>query len=76
MEYYWKDGDNSSNLLKEYKLYIQDKPECIPVGCVLPSAVAICWGGLPQCKLGYPPPRCGPGDPLSDPGGLSGPWPP
>ena len=30
--------------------------ECIPVGCVPPAAVAICWGGLPQCMLGYPAP--------------------
>ena len=36
------------------------KQECIPVGCVPPSAVAICWGSLPQCMLGYPPPRYGP----------------
>ena len=27
--------------------------ECIPVGCVPPTAVAISWGGLPQCMLGY-----------------------
>ena len=29
--------------------------ECIPVGCILPAAVAVSWGGgLPQCMLGYP----------------------
>ena len=45
------------------------KQECIPVGCVLPAAVAV-GEGLPQCMLGYPPvcgpgdpPMCGPGDP-------------
>ena len=34
-----------------------EKQECIPVGCVPPTAVAICWGGvcLPQCMLGYSP---------------------
>ena len=37
--------------------------ECIPVRCVPPTVVAVCWGDLPQCMLGYPPPRCGPGDP-------------
>ena len=31
------------------------KQECIPVGCVLSAAVAICRGGLPQCMLGYTP---------------------
>ena len=37
--------------------------ECIPVGCVLPAAVAFYHGGcLPQCMLGYPPPKCGPGE--------------
>ena len=41
------------------------KQECIPVGCVPPAAVAICcWGWcLPQCMLGYTPPRCWPGTP-------------
>ena len=34
--------------------------ECIPVGCIPPVAVAICWGCLPQCMLGYIP-RPGPG---------------
>ena len=30
------------------------KQECIPVGCVPPAAVAVCWGVcLPQCMLGY-----------------------
>ena len=54
------------------------KQECIPVGCVPPAAVAVCWGGLPQCVLGSPlrvwawrpprldpstsPPGCEPGD--------------
>ena len=48
------------------------RQEYIPVGCVLPAAVAVCWAGgrcLPQCMLEYPPgvgletpPRCGPGD--------------
>ena len=52
--------------------------ECIPVGCVLPAAVAVCWGGgvclsacwdTPRCGPGNPPsvgletPLCGPGDP-------------
>ena len=40
------------------------KQECIPVGCVPPTAVAICWGVLPQFMLGSPP-RFGPGDPRS-----------
>ena len=33
------------------------KQECIPVGCVPPAAVAICWGEgcLRQCMLGYNP---------------------
>ena len=31
------------------------KQECIPVGCVLSAAVAICSGCLPQCMLGYTP---------------------
>ena len=46
------------------------RQECIPVGCVPRTAVAICWGVLPQCMLGYTlpglgldTPRCGPGDP-------------
>ena len=58
------------------------KQECIPVGCVLPAAVAVCCRGcLPQCMLGYTPlgldldppntPRCGPGDhPLARPPNL------
>ena len=51
--------------------------ECIPVGCVPPAGVAVCWGGcLPQCMLGYtpgpgpgepPPLGCGPGDPPHPP---------
>ena len=32
-----------------------NQQECIPVGCVLPMAVAVCRGGLPQCMLGYSP---------------------
>ena len=34
---------------------INEKKECIPVGCVTSAAVAICWGEgcLPQCMLGY-----------------------
>ena len=56
--------------------------ECIPVGCVLPAAVAISWGrGLLQCMLGYTSPlglgletpQSGPGDPLVV--GLETPWP-
>ena len=46
------------------------KQECIPVGCVPPAAVAICWGCLPRCMLRYTPrsvglepPQCGPGPP-------------
>ena len=35
--------------------------ECIPVGCVLPAAVAICWGGSASVHTGIPP-RCGPED--------------
>ena len=31
------------------------KQEYIPVGCVLPTAVAVGGGGLPQCMLGYNP---------------------
>ena len=63
----------SSNLKK--------KQECIPVGCVPPAAVAICWGVClsacwdtpPSVDLeppGYGPrdsPGCGPGDPPARP---------
>ena len=59
--------------------FLMVKQECIPVGCVLPVAVAISQWGLPQSMLGYTPlgvgletplgvgletpPRCEPGDP-------------
>ena len=37
--------------------------ECIPVGCVPPTAVAVfSGGGLPKCMLGYTP-QPGPGHP-------------
>ena len=38
--------------------------ECIPVGCVPPAAVAMCWcgGGSASVHAGIPP-GCGPGDP-------------
>ena len=44
---------------------IYNTQECIPVGCVPSAAVAVCYGGgcLPQCMLGYTPPRPRPGDP-------------
>ena len=45
--------------LKKRKYFLQ---EYIPVGCVPPAAVAVCWGCLPQCMLGYPL-GCGPGPP-------------
>ena len=64
-------GRLSKSLLK----LIQTQ-ECISVGCVPPTAVAICWGCLSHCMLGYPlglgletpwvwawSPRCRPGDP-------------
>ena len=37
--------------------------ECIPVGCVPPAAVAVCWGGSASVHAGIHPPRCGLGDP-------------
>ena len=55
--------------------------ECIPVGCVPPAAVAVCWGGvcLSACWDTPPgvgletPPQCGPGDtPRPDPS--TSPW--
>ena len=68
-----------------YKLWLIDvtkcisKQECIPVGCVLPSAVAVegvcpsaCWDTPPTLGVGLEtpsgvgleiPPGCGPGDP-------------
>ena len=55
----------SSTVLSQFVdlLNHYDKQECIPVGCVPPAAVAVCWGGdLPQCMLGYLP-GCVPGDP-------------
>ena len=54
------------------------KKECIPVGCVPPAAVAICfcgeggvclsacWDTPPGVGLESPTPGCGPGDPLSE----------
>ena len=45
--------------------------ECIPVGCVLPAAVVVCWWGvylsacwdtLPRCGPEDPSPGCGPGN--------------
>ena len=48
---------------REFSLHVVQ--ECIPVGCVPSTAVAVhgkeC---LPQCMLGYTTPRCGPGGPL------------
>ena len=40
------------------------KQECIPVGCVLPAAVAVCWGGVCHSACWDTPPRPGPGQPL------------
>ena len=58
------------------------KQEWIPVGCVLPTAVAICWGGVCLSECWDTPTRPGPGDPLprcghgDPPGlGLETPWP-
>ena len=36
--------------------------ECIPIGCIPPVAVAVCWAGgvcliVPHCMLGYTPPQ-------------------
>ena len=54
-----------------YSKLLYNKRECIPVGCVPPAAVAICWGGVclsaiwdtdPQVWA-WRPPGCGPGDP-------------
>ena len=47
-----------------------DKQECIPVGCVPPAVVAVCWGvwGVSASVLaGIHPPRCGSGDPSARP---------
>ena len=44
-----------SGLLPLIRLKTPTKQEYIPVGCILPAAVAICWGCLPQCMLGYTP---------------------
>ena len=38
------------------------KQECIPVGCVPPAAVVVCWGVSASVHAGIPP-ACGPGDP-------------
>ena len=50
---------------------IASNKKCIPVGCVPPTAVAVCWGCLPQCwytprvwawrppGVGLETPRCG-----------------
>ena len=39
----------------------KNEQECIPVGCVLSAAVAVSpREGLPQCMLGYQPPRADP----------------
>ena len=42
------------------------RQECIPVGCIPPTAVAVCWGGVSaSVHAGIHTPRCGPGDPTS-----------
>ena len=33
------------------------KQECIPVGCILPTAVAICWGVFTSVYAGIPTPQ-------------------
>ena len=60
----------------ETKLYIENlalKQECIPVGCVPPAAVAICWGsasvhaGIHPWPDPQPPPGSGSRHPLPQP---------
>ena len=65
---------SSQTSLQALRTFTRDEThnqqECIPVGCVLPMAVAICRGGVclsacwdtPQVWA-WRPPRCGPGDP-------------
>ena len=65
------------SLSVQLKLTVWQLQECIPVGCVPPTAVAVSWGHggvclsacwdtpipLPPWMWAWrPPPRCGPGD--------------
>ena len=62
----WK-GEYQSNILPEFTQTTSGQ-ECIPVGCVPPAAVAICWGVWPGALprvWAWRPPRFGPGDPPS-----------
>ena len=43
-------------LLHESLVKYNIEQECIPVACVLPTEVAICWKVSAQCMLGLPPP--------------------
>ena len=54
---HWHLVSNPSNVLKP-----MNKQECIPVGCVLSTAVAVCWGVSATVHAGISP-GCGPGDP-------------
>ena len=61
----------------QLNLTVWQLQECIPVGCVLPTAVAVSWGPvgvylsacwdtptpLPPWVWAWRPPGCGPGDP-------------
>ena len=61
--------------------YYNFKQECIPVGCVPPAAVAVCWGVSASVHAGIHPPGLGldtpPGVGLDSPPGvgLDTPWP-
>ena len=58
-----------SHLIKYLVMERRFRQECIPVGCVPPTTVAVCWEGVclsafwdtPRCGTGDPP-GCGPGD--------------